>query len=439
MEPTTVSVSARLTPAPPPRLGTGTQRLLDDFASRVDLSWGVGFSKRQTFMGSFVLGICFIGIIWGSLPGYSWLPNGSQPWEYAVCLGVSLLTRFLCGLVIYEYEGWQVAAALVANRKITPEITDHARLNILSIQKQGALESLFGGRQLILISTVLFPTVVEAAFYPLLPSFQVNDGSYYSGLAKITLKTFAFAVIICILAQLSSQIKAIRGPIAWMCRKTTKYVIWSVGFAEKLGLIIPARSMARHLFDDHELDGRPGSLHEWADWWSEKVAVQLEDVETPPPFLLPPDDAAHIMPHKILNFLLKQKDDPCFYTEIVPSFVCATVYGLDPSASAAYWDQIDEQTSGEFRGTFAANHPFIWRTASDSLGHIPPHHVIMVLFTSYLLILKNSAKPERDIQQMLEDFFRASFADKDLYRDYWSNVRKFRIGHKTPLFITRST
>ena len=420
----------------PPNLGASPQHLSDNFASRVDLSWGSGFSKRQAIMGWCLLGLCFLGIIWGSLPGYSWFPQNAEPWEYAVCLGVSLVTRFLCGLIIYEYEGWQVAAALVANRKVTPDITGHTRSNILSIQKQGALESLFGGRQLILVSTVLFPTVVEAAFYPLLPSFQVNDGSYYAGLAKVTVKTLSFAVIICILAQLSSQIKAIGGPISWMRRRTTKYVIWSVGFAEKLGLIIPSRLMARRLFDHHELDGQPGTVHEWANWWSEKIAVQVEDVKTPPPFLLPPDHTAHIMPHKVLNFLLSQQHNPRFQEEIVPSFIYASIHGLDLDEPVAYWEWIEAHTAGDIPGTFPANHPFIWRTGADSLGHIPPHHMIMVLFSSYLLILKTSATPERDIEQMFDGFAKVSFGDEESFRDYWSSVRKFRIGHEAPLVGT---
>ena len=419
--------------ARPPNLGASPQQIADNFATEADLSWGAGFSKRQAVMGWSLLGLCFLGIIWGSLPGYSWFPQNSPSWEIAVCLGVSLVTRFLCGLIIYEYEGWQVAAALVAHRKVTPDITRHTRSNILAIQKQGALESLFGGRQLILVSTVLFPTVVEAAFYPLLPSFQADDGSYYAGLAKATVKTLSFAVIICILAQLSSQIKAIRGPIAWMRRRTTKYVIWSVGFAEKLGLIIPSHLLARRLFEHHELDGQPGTLHEWANWWSEKVAAQAKDAETPPPFLLPPDHTAHIMPHRILNFLLSQKDNPRFHEEVLPSFIYATIHGLDPAEPGAYWEWIDAQTSGEFRAAFSANHPFIWRTGSDTLGHIPPHHMIMVLFSSYLMILKYSASPERDIQQMFDAFSKASFGGKDAFDDYWSSVRKFKIGHEAPL------
>lgn len=425
------SAGAQLARAP--SLGASPRYLSDNFASQLDLSWGAGSSKRQALTGWCLLGLCFLGIIWGSLPGYSWFPQNSEPWEYAVCLGVSLITRLLCGLIIYEYEGWQVAAALVAHRKVTPDITGDTRSNILAIQKQGALETLFGGRQLILVSTVLFPTVVEAAFYPLLPSFQVNDGSYWAGLAKVTVKTFSFAVIICILAQLSSQIKAIGAPISWMRRKTTKYVIWSVGFAEKLGLIIPSRLIARRLFDYHDLDGQPGTVTEWATWWSEKFPARVADAKTPPPFLLPPDHAAHIAPHKVLNFLLSQQDNPRFHKEIIPSFICASIHGLNPVEAGGYWKWIEAHTSSDLSGTFSADHPFIWRTGADSLGHIPPHHMIMVLFTSYLLILKSSAAPERDIQQMFDSFAEASFGDEDSYRAYWSSVRKFKIGYEVPL------
>ena len=417
----------------PPTLDITLPNLSKNYASPADLSWGKGFSNRQAIMGWSLLAICFLGIIWGSLPGYSWFPEDSQSWEYGVCLGVSLITRFLCGLIIYEYEGFQVAAALVANRKITPDLANHTKANILKIQKQGALESMFGGRQLILVSTVLFPTVVEAAFYPLLPSFQVSDAPYLSGLVKVTVKTFSFAVIICILAQLSSQIKAIGGPIAWMRRKTTKYVIISVGFAEKLGLILPSRWMAGKLVEHHDLDGQPGTVHEWANWWSEKIAVGLEDAKTPPPFLLPPDHQYHIMPHQILNFLLSQQKSEDFYSETVPSFIYASFHGMDGDKTSGYWEWMDQNSAGDYPGQFPGNHPFIWRTGADSLGHIPPHHMIMVLFSSYLMLLKNNNSPDNAIEKMFDKFSEASFGDEDTYNDYWSSVRKFKIGNTTPL------
>lgn len=416
----------------PPALGATMQNLSKNFASTVDLNWGAGFSKRQAILGWSLIAICFLGIIWGSLPGNSWFPQDSQSWEYGVCLGVSLVTRFLCGLIIYEYEGFQVAAALVANRKITPDLANQTQANIRKIQKQGALESMFGGRQLILVSTVLFPTVVEAAFYPLLPSFQVSDGTYLSGLVKVTVKTFSFAVLICILAQLSSQIKAIGGPIAWMRRKTTKYVIISVGFAEKLGLIIPSRLMASKLIAHHDLDGQPGTVHEWANWWSEKIAADVDDAKTPPPYLLPPDHAAHVVPHQVLNFLLSQEKSPLFYKEVVPSFIYASVHGLDGEKSSGYWAWMDQNTTDKFSG----NPPFIWRTGADMLGHVPPHHMIMVLFSSYLMILKNSASPEVEVNTLFTQFAKAAFGDADAFNDYWSNVRKFKIGNSTPLIRT---
>ena len=422
--------------AHPTTLGAPLENLSKDYASTVDLSWSTGFSNRQAFMGWSLLGVCFLGIIWGSLPGNSWLPQDSQPWEYGVALGVSLVIRFLCGLIIYEYEGFQVAAALVANRKITPDLAKHTQTNIRSIQKQGALESMFGGRQLILVSTVLFPTVVEAAFYPLLPSFEASDGSYLSGLVKVTVKTFAFAVLICILAQVSSQMKAIGGPIAWMRRKSTKYVITSVGFAEKLGLIIPSRSMADKLVAHHDLDGRPGTVHEWANWWSERIAADLDDTKIPPPYLLPPDHGSHIMPHQLLNFLLSQQNSPLFYKEVVPSFMNASINGLDGEKASGYWTWMDQNTSGNFRSKLPDNYPFIWRTGADSLGHIPPHHMLMTLFASYLLILKNSASPDHEIGKLFSQFSEASFGDPDAFSDYWSSVRKFKIGNTTPLVST---
>lgn len=416
-----------------PALDVTPKTLSENYASTVDLDWGTGFSSRQTLMGWSLLGICFIGIIWGSLPGNSWLPQDSQAWEYGVCLGVSLITRLLCGLIIYEYEGFQVAAALVANRKITPDLADHTQTNIRTIQQQGALESMFGGRQLILVSTVLFPTVVEAAFYPLLPSFDVSEGTYLSGLTKVTVKTFSFAVLICILAQLSSQMKAIGGPIAWMRRRTTKHVITSVGFAEKLGLIIPSRLVADKLAAHHDLDGQPGTVHEWANWWSEKVAADLDHAKTPPPYLLPPDHASHIMPHQFLNFLLSEQSNPRFYEEILPSFIHASIHGLNGEEATRYWAAMEQVTSDDLPAGFPRNYPFVWKTGADSLGHIPPHHMIMVLFSSYLLILKESATPGVEIARLFTRFSEASFGEPDDFNDYWSRVRKFKIGTCTPL------
>ena len=59
--------------------------------------------------------------------------------------------------------------------------------------------------------------------------------------------------------------------------------------------------------------------------------------------------------------------------------------------------------------------------------------MIMVLFASYLMILKSSAAPERDIQKMFDGFYKASFGDEEAFKDYWSSVRKFKIGHDAPL------
>ena len=418
--------------AQPPNLNFTLQDFSNGSLRSVDLKWGAGFTKRQVIFGWSLLGFCFLGIIWGSLPGYGWLPQDIPAWEIAVCLSISLLIRFVCGLIIYEYEGFQVAAALVANRKIHPDIENHAQANIRSIQVQGALESMFGGRQLILVSTVLLPTVVEAAFYPLLPSFQVADPPYYPALAKVTVKTFSFAVIICILAQVSSQIKAIGGPTAWMRRKTTKHVIKSVGFAEKMGLIIPSRLLAHKLAVHHDLDGHTGTVHEWANWWSEKFAGNSDEAKTPPPFLLPPDHASHVMPHKVLNFLLDHHANPLFYEEVVPSFIGASIHGLDGEEANPLWDWIDQNDPGNF----PANKPFIWRTGADSLGHIPPHHMIMILLSSSLLILQNSASPDLEIEELFSQFAEASFGETDAFQDYWSSVRKFRIGNRTPLVST---
>ena len=413
----------------PPSLGFNLNEVSNSGFQAVDLTWSGNFTKSQAIFGWSLLAVCLIGIIWGSLPGQGWLPTEVPAWEIAVCLSISLFVRFLCGLVIYEYEGFQVAAALVANRKIHPKIEKHARGNIRSIQEQGALESLFGGRQLILVSTVLFPTVIEAAFYPLLPSSQVGNPDYYANLTKVTVKTFSFAVIICILAQVSSQIKAIGGPSAWMHRKTTKHVIKSVGFAEKLGLIIPSRLLAKKLSAHHDLDGQPGTMHEWSEWWSEKFAVGSGSPNSPPPFLLPPDHASHIMPHKVLNFLLDHQASPSFVAEIVPSFIGASVRGLDGSDAKPFWDWIDENEPQNF----AANEPFIWRTGADSMGHIPPHHMAMVLLSSSLLILQDSTMPESEIDRLYKRFAEAAFGNVEQYEDYWSNVRKFRIGSRTPL------
>lgn len=416
----------------PPSLGVTLQDLSSGLLHAVDLSWGAVFRNRQFIIGWSLLGLCFLGIIWGSLPGYGWLPRDAFAWEIAVCVGLSLFIRFLCGLIIYEYEGFQVAAALVAHRKIVPDIDNHTQENIRSIQAQGALESMFGGRQLILVSTVLLPTVVEAAFYPLLPSFQVADPPYYPALAKVTVKTFSFAVIVCILAQLSSQIKAIGGPIAWMRRKTTKHVIKSVGFAEKLGLIIPSRLLAYKLAAHHDLDGQPGTVHEWANWWSQKFAADSDEAKTPPPFLLPPDHASHVMPHKFLNFLLDHQEHPLFYNEIVPSFIAASILGLEGDKAKELWTWIDRHEPSNF----PANKPFIWRTGADSLGHIPPHHMVMILFSSSLLILKNSESPDLEIEKLFNEFAEASFGETHAFKDYWSRVRKFRIGNRTPLAST---
>ena len=261
--------------AQPPSLDFTLRDIADGSLRAVSLNWGAPFQKRQVIFGWSLLGFCFLGIIWGSLPGYGWLPTDAHAWEIAVCLGLSLLIRFVCGLIIYEYEGFQVAAALVSHRKIHPDIEQHAKANIRSIQVQGALESMFGGRQLILVSTVLLPTVLEATFLPPATEFFKLPIPLTIPLwQKFTVKTLSFAVIICILAQLSSQIKAIGGPIAWMRRRTTKHVIKSVGFAEKMGLIIPSRLLAHKLAVHHDLDGQPGTVHEWGQlvdgkiWWS---------------------------------------------------------------------------------------------------------------------------------------------------------------------------
>jgi hypothetical protein len=348
-------------------------------------------------------------------------------------LGVSCAVRILCGFIIYEYEGFQVAAALTAYRKISPDLAAHTQHNIRSIQKQGALESIFGGRQLILVSTVLLPTVVEAAFYPLLPCFQVFDPPYWSALAKITVKTFSFAVLICIAAQVSSQIKAIGGPVAWMRRKTTKYVIKSVSFAESMGLISPAQFLADKLAEHHDLDGQSATLHEWSSWWSEKIAAGRDTGKSPPPFLLPPDHDAHIMPHRVLCFLLSHRDDVLFHEKIIPVFIYASFHGLDEESTRKFWTWVRRNAPDKLAG----NPQFIWRTSADTLGHVSPHHMLMVLFSSSLLIMKSGASPDIEIGNLFGQFAQASFDKTDEFKNYWSRVRKFKIGNRTPLSVSR--
>lgn len=401
-------------------------------SSADDLGWGRAFRKHQVVMGWSVFGLCALGILWGSLPGHTWLPLANvAPWEYAVCLGVSIGVRVLCGLIIYEFEGFQVAAALTANRKITPDLSPEATRNIRAIQRQGALESAFGGRQLILVSTVLFPTIAEAAVYPLLPCFQGADTPYLSALTKAVVKTFAFAAMVCIAAQLSSQIKAIESPVAWMSRRWTKYVIKVVMLAETLGLIGPSQFLARKLSDHHYLDGQPANLFEWANWWTDRIDDTDDETASKeaPPFLLPPEHEAHIPAHRVLHFLLGHHDKVRFYEEMLPTFIYASFHGGADEKAREFWTWINENVPDRYPG----NPPFVWRTSADSLGHVPPHHMVMVLFSSSLLILKNSESPDAEIQTLFSQFAQASFGDPDEFKEYWSRVRKFKVGSGEPL------
>ena len=138
------------------------------------------------------------------------------------------------------------------------------------------------------------------------------------------------------------------------------------------------------------------------------------------------------MPHKVLNFLLDHQASPHFYEDVVPSFIGASIQGLDGEGANGLWDWIDQKEPSKF----PANKPFIWRTGADSLGHIPPHHMVMILLTSSLMMLQNSPSPDRDIEDLFNQFAEASFGEKDRFEGYWSRVRKFRIGNSTPLAST---
>ena len=137
------------------------------------------------------------------------------------------------------------------------------------------------------------------------------------------------------------------------------------------------------------------------------------------------------MPHKVLNYLLDHRDQQGYLKETIPALLSASMTGLHNTEAKRLWDQIDNYEPTQFR----ANKPFIWRTGADSLGHIPPHHMWMILFSSSLLILQKSQAPEPEIRALFQQFTAAAFGEKDAFHQYWSNVRKFRIGNPTPLEI----
>jgi len=49
------------------------------------------------------------------------------------------------------------------------------------------------------------------------------------------------------------------------------------------------------------------------------------------------------------------------------------------------------------------------------------------------LILQESESPGTDVERLFRQFADAAFGDPDDSTEYWSNVRKFKIGNTMPL------